>query len=335
VETGDRELDDPNTFPAQPWHLLDMSKYSVADGIVNYNSSYGCPFRCRFCGIQKVMSRKWNQGLKPERVLQELRFLRETYKITHVHFHEDNFFNGKERVRAILKGLAENKLGFTWEGNVRIDQFLRFDEELLKLITASGCTRLVSGAETASQPLLDILCKDVTVDQLDKAVEQAKAYNIPLVMNFIAGLPGDSVASYRETLDWIRRCRQRYPKLDLMYYYYYPIPGTPLFEEEKEKGLIDEPQTLTEWAEVAAASEVFGPAMFNLKPIIAKYNNRIYKVMTFYFKIGYMMDRRLARAKLPVKAALLVLRAGARLRYRLDFWRFPLEWQLARLVLAK
>ena len=49
---------------------------------------------------------------------------------------------------------------------------------------------------------------------------------------------------FRETLEKIKHFYKNYPKLNTRIYQYYAIAGRPLYDMEKEQGLINEPKTL-------------------------------------------------------------------------------------------
>lgn len=333
VRNPDRPLEDPNTFPPKPYGLLNLQRYSVTDGTVTFNSSYGCPFRCKFCGITRALNRKWNKGLTPERTLNDLEDLMHNHKIKikHLVFQEDNFFNNRDRAKKIIEGFLQRGWDFTWEANLRIDQMLRFDTETLRLIKRSRCIKLGAGAESAVQPMLDFLGKDLKVEQIEKGVELARDYEIPLSLNFIAGLPGETETGFVETLKNIKQLYKIYPKLNIRIYQYFPVPGTPLYEMEREQGLIDEPQSFAEWADIATNPLVITP----LSPRHKLYKNvsSIYKIMTFYFIYGYQEERFADGNRTMIRRALLnILHRVSVFRFEKNFWYFPLEWEFARFL---
>lgn len=331
IETPDRPLEDPNQFPYKPYHLLNLEKYMFSEGYITLNSSYGCPFRCKFCSITSVLKKQW-KGLKPERVLEEIDDIIKNYgiKIKHIAFQEDNFFHNKDRAKKILQLIVERGLNIEWGGNMRIDQFLRFDPELLKLIKISGCTVLAAGAESANQTMLDFICKDLKVEQIKKAAEVARDYDINLVLNFISGLPGETVKGFSETLGNIRECYKIYPKLqkNTRIFQYVPIPGTPLYQFECEQGLINEPGNFEEWADIA--SEVMRLNEFWSDYKLARYSKNIYRIMTFYFSVAYRMEGN--HHNIIKRLLKKILKKTSIVRVENNIWSFPIEWYLAKLL---
>ena len=334
IETPDRPLENPNTFPRKPYHLLDLQKYSVADGTVNFNSSYGCPFRCKFCGISAALKRRWNKGLTPERTLDEIEDLVTNYniKIKHIAFQEDNFFNNRERAEKILQLFIKRGLNVTWNASIRIDQLIRFDTGLLKLIKLSGCQMLGTGAESADQAMLDFISKDIKVEQIEKAVQITKDYNIPMNLNFIAGLPGDTESGFRKTLEKIKQFYAIYPEITTRIYQYFPVPGTPLFEMEKEMGLINEPKSFEEWADITAESLFLTPLAPKDLLYKSPHRNRKFRIMSFYFSFAYQRENRSGGDKRIWRVFKNIIQKISIFRFERNIWYFPVEWYLSVLL---
>lgn len=115
----------------------------------------------------------------------------------------------------------------------------------------------------------------------------AKDYDIHLQLNFIAGLPLETVEGFRETLTRIKDFYRTNPKLDIRMFHYFPAPGTPLFKMECEQGLIKEPGNFQNWADIASESMVLSPFSDNK---LTTYSCKIFKVMSFYFHTGYLKE---------------------------------------------
>jgi radical SAM superfamily enzyme YgiQ (UPF0313 family) len=257
----DRESEDLNSFPRMPFELIeDMDKVLISDEYanrtVNYVSSYGCPYRCGFCAIQTVHKRSWN-GLDAHRIVDEIEELIKRYKIDAVLFDDPNFFFDKERVRKFCTELIRRKLPIIWhDANGRIEEMLRFEDDMWELIEKSGCRSIEVGAESGWQKALDFMQKDLRVNKIVEFAEKCKKYNIKPICSFVMGLPWSS--DYKKTQEMIdkeikytlevmekivsinRRSRIT-PNV------FTPYPGSPLYFKSLDIGL-KAPSTLEGWS---------------------------------------------------------------------------------------
>jgi hypothetical protein len=67
-------------------------------------------------------------------------------------------------MRSLANRLIEEKLAITWWGNIRFEK--TFSPELCTLLAAAGCVAVSGGLEVASDRLLELMKKGVTVEQV-------------------------------------------------------------------------------------------------------------------------------------------------------------------------
>lgn len=89
-------------------------------------TSRSCPWRCGFCYNQFVNRRRF-RAQSAERVLSDVRDLRERYDITGIVFEDDNFFANRRRALQIAGGLD-----VPWNPHIRVDEVVREGEEFVK-----------------------------------------------------------------------------------------------------------------------------------------------------------------------------------------------------------
>ena len=109
-----RALKDLNEFPAHDYSLIPVEKYFALKGArqIDYISSQGCRFRCAFCADPAVFARGWT-GLAPERVADEVAFLRRKYAFDDLAFQDETFFTHAGRVAAIADEIRRRDLSFS------------------------------------------------------------------------------------------------------------------------------------------------------------------------------------------------------------------------------
>jgi len=231
-------LDD---LPLPRHDLLPLSKYRAPMIRGPYSfvvTSRGCPAGCRFC-IKHVSNGSAVRFRSPESVLEEIEQL-VALGVYEIHMYADLFTVNREHVVGICEGLLQRGLKIRWMCNSRVD-FV--DEELLRLMARAGCWMIAWGLESGDEGMLKRMNKGISPEQAEQALRWSKAAGIMNWGYFIIGLPGETEASIRKTIDYAKRL-----PLDLVLFHIAaPHPGTPFFFEVVEQGWF---RPGTRWEEV-------------------------------------------------------------------------------------
>ncbi|MCG2686227.1 B12-binding domain-containing radical SAM protein, partial [Candidatus Parcubacteria bacterium] len=195
-------------------------------------TSRGCPYRCTFC----ASSRFWNKVrfFSARYVVQEIKHLFENYQVNHISFWDDLFVADRERLKKIYTLLKkEGLLGqLSFSGSVRSNLV---DEELAQLLSKMNFQGVTMGLESASPPVLKYLKgSTINVDQHTRALRILNRHGIKPSASFIIGSPHETRAEILQTLKFIKKS----PLHSFDTYVLTPLPGTPVWEHAKEKGLV-------------------------------------------------------------------------------------------------
>lgn len=195
-----------------------IARYVYASG-VHIFTALGCPFSCSFCANQNtpVGYRSMSQ------VLDELEMLKNEYKIDAFYMLDDTFLLKKDRVREFLVGLKERKLDLVWAMETRVDGF---DEEIAQMLVESKCIQVDFGVESGSQDALVRMEKGTNTDQIYRAFDICKKYNLRSYANFQLNTPGETEGDVKATLDMIKKINPTRLGLSLTV----PFPGTTLYD---------------------------------------------------------------------------------------------------------
>lgn len=108
---------------------------------------------------------------------------------------------------ALMKALAleilKRKLTLTWWTNIRFEK--NFTQDLCYLLKASGCIAVSGGLEVASDRLLGLIDKGVTVEQVARVTRNFTDANIMVHSYLMYGYPTQTV---QETVDSLEMVRQ-------------------------------------------------------------------------------------------------------------------------------
>lgn len=242
-------LDD---LPLPARHLLPMGIYFEAAKKVKASrsistfgkkwatiiTSRGCPFGCTFCTIHLVMKRGWRPR-SPENVVSEIEQLVKDYGIEHLDMEDDNFTLNKERAKKILDLMAQKGIKLEWStpNGIRADTV---DEELIKKMKESGCTRTIVAPESGNQYVVDnIIKKRINLERIKEVVKWCKKYGLLVESFFVLGFPGETKAQMMDTIRFGKELRKLGAD-DCAFYIATPFYGTELYQIVREKGYLKE-----------------------------------------------------------------------------------------------
>lgn len=244
-----RPLRDINQLPPHDYSLIDVEQYFQLKGQrqLDYISSQGCRFRCNFCADPAVYKRGW-YGINPERLVSEISHLWHKHPFTDLSFQDETYFTHKQRVAEVAEGFLREGLKFSWFGTMRADQGKRLDDEVYALCKRSGLRRVMIGLEAGAQEMIDLIQKDIKVEDMWETAEKLVRHKIGAVINVIVGFPDEPAYSINETLRVAKELRAMSSDFELAIFYFKPYPGNPIAERLRAQNYRF-PASLEEWAD--------------------------------------------------------------------------------------
>ncbi|PBJ14523.1 radical SAM protein [Flavobacterium sp. ACN6] len=106
-------------------------------------------------------------------------------------------------MRALALEILKRKLAVTWWTNIRFEK--SFSKDLCLLLKASGCIAVSGGLEVASDRLLKLIDKGVTVEQVAKVTRNFTEAGIMVHAYLMYGYPTQTI---QETIDSLEMVRQ-------------------------------------------------------------------------------------------------------------------------------
>ena len=108
-------------------------------------------------------------------------------------------------MKAIALEVLKRKLVVTWWANIRFEKSFNYD--LCRLLAASGCIAISGGLEVASDRLLELIAKGVSVEQVSKVNENFNRAGIMVHAYLMYGFPTETA---QETIDSLEVVRQMF-----------------------------------------------------------------------------------------------------------------------------
>ena len=233
-------ISDLNKLPQLAYDLIDLPKYfqgkqinfqrlHLKEPIMQIMTSRGCVGRCPYC--YNSVAKPKLRFLSPQRVINELVFLHETYGVTDFFIHDDEFLADKKRFVEICQLAKEQHVTewFRFVCQTRAQSLHNLD--VVKALKELGCKGCLVGFESHNQRNLNYMkCCSTTLQDQIKAVENADVVGLPLFGSFILGSPEETIEEMEDTLDWMLQIKH-----DVGFGLLMPFPGTVVFNDYVEK----------------------------------------------------------------------------------------------------
>lgn len=225
---------------------------------MQYFTSHGCPFSCRFCSL----SSPWKPKPLPE-IDKELRIIHEEVGFDTISFSDPNMgfevyhdkngirrkINRVERIKEIGKILRD--LNVKWDGNMRASYLT---PEMVDALVESNCYSLEIGCESGNDYFLrNIVRKGYGVEAIKQAALNIRHHaGLSIMYSFMVHMPRESLKQLNDTFDLIDWIVDTDPNARISIYEYAPYPGTPMYDDAvagvDDYPKFNPPTTMKGWA---------------------------------------------------------------------------------------
>ena len=206
--------------------LPDFSGFVGQQEIRQYplQTSRGCPYRCSFCPVRRIVSQRWRPR-DPKVCVEELIQARSLLpRLEAVEVCDDCPTGDRHHFKRFLRMYIDARINLPMVvANMRADAV---DEELLDLLKDAGCGTVCLGIEHAHPEVFGMINKGETLEQILSAAKLIKGKGLALGACFIIGLPGDTFERIKVSIRLAKKLR-----LSMIYWNMaHPLPGTPMAE---------------------------------------------------------------------------------------------------------
>ena len=163
--------------------------------------AHGCYWKkCSFCDVSLDYISRYDRATTDLLVRRIRSLIAETGE---TGFHLVDEAAPPAAMRALAKRLLAERLSITWWGNIRFEK--TFTPELCELLASAGCVAVSGGLEVASDRLLTLMQKGVTVEQVARVTRAFTDAGIMVHAYLMYGFPTETV---QDTIDALERVRQ-------------------------------------------------------------------------------------------------------------------------------
>lgn len=196
-------------------------------------STKGCVARCTFC-------HRWDKGFRqvpPEKVIGQIRYLIDRYNVAFIQFGDENFGSDLKATDELIRLIKP--LDVLWK--VAGIRARNIELERLKRMRDAGCVALYYGFETGSPEILSVMEKKLNLSDNYNAARSTYEAGLFTVYQLVLGMPGETSQTVSDTIEMVKRITEFLPEPPFNYLslnYIQALPGTPVYEYARAKGLI-------------------------------------------------------------------------------------------------
>ena len=199
IITGQKKVEAKSLdeFCYPDYDLVDMDYYTQANpycirGVylraTYLLAGYGCPSSCTFC-VAKTLRPFFGSGQirNPQRILEDILYLKNRYAIDGFYFIDDLFTVNKQKVLDFCSLIAGEDL--IWGCSSKVTTL---NEGLIKAMSEAGCVQMDFGVERGSNEALSKLKKGQTVEKIREIFDLCKKYGIRTFANMLVNIPEET-----------------------------------------------------------------------------------------------------------------------------------------------
>jgi radical SAM superfamily enzyme YgiQ (UPF0313 family) len=163
--------------------------------------AHGCYWKkCSFCDVSLDYIGRYETATASELADRIQKIVNETGQ-TGFHFVDEAA--PPKALKALAQELIRRDLNISWWGNIRFEK--TFTPELAELLAQSGCIAMSGGLEVASDRLLHLMKKGVTVEQVARVTKGFSDAGILVHAYLMYGFPTQTVQDTVDALEYVRQ----------------------------------------------------------------------------------------------------------------------------------
>jgi len=163
--------------------------------------AHGCYWKkCSFCDVSLDYISRYDAASATTLVDRIERVIEETGQ-TGFHFVDEAA--PPKALKAMAEEILRRQLQLTWWGNIRFEK--TFTPDLCELLAQSGCIAMSGGLEVASDRLLALMQKGVTVAQVARVTQGFANAGVLVHAYLMYGFPTQTVQDTVDALEYVRQ----------------------------------------------------------------------------------------------------------------------------------
>ncbi len=163
--------------------------------------AHGCYWKkCSFCDVTLDYIGRYD-GVAATTLVDRIEGIVQETGQTGFHFVDEAA--PPKALKAMAETLLRRNVTISWWGNIRFEN--SFTPELCELLAESGCIAISGGLEVASNRLLDLMKKGVSVEQVARVTKAFSDAGILVHAYLMYGFPTQTVQDTVDALEYVRQ----------------------------------------------------------------------------------------------------------------------------------
>lgn len=214
-----------DTLPFPALHLFDLDRYIFHRML----TSRGCPFRCNYCLVNQIWSRKVRYR-SIENIIVEIKQIlrRHGYKV--FAFSDDLFNFSAPRSWDFCQALIDEKVNIIWTlAGIRLKDVTA---DLVTKMIEAGCSGINVGIQSINDGVLKNVERGESSEDIRRGLAILRQSVLPVWGQFMIGNIGDTLETVRESIEFAKAAGLR----RVSFYPAIPFYGTKLWDYVSERG---------------------------------------------------------------------------------------------------
>ena len=163
--------------------------------------AHGCYWKkCSFCDVSLDYISRYD-GASAATLVDRIESIVQETGQTGFHFVDEAA--PPKALKALAAELQRRQVSISWWGNIRFEK--TFSPELCQQLADSGCIAISGGLEVASDRLLDLMKKGVSVEQVARVTRAFSDAGILVHAYLMYGFPTQTVQDTVDALEYVRQ----------------------------------------------------------------------------------------------------------------------------------
>ncbi|MFT5049114.1 MAG: anaerobic magnesium-protoporphyrin IX monomethyl ester cyclase [Chlamydiales bacterium] len=203
-------------LPTPDFEGFPLDKYFSPELMLPLAATRGCYWgKCVFCTLYTVIGPGY-RGRSLDDTVDDMAKLQAKHGARHFYLAIEDL--PPNMARALPKKILERGLDVRWWCDARLEHEV-FTEEVCRDLYESGCRRIAFGYESASERVLEAMCKGIDPKQSMDIIQRVHEAGISVTLYAMVGFPTETREEARQTLQTILDNRQWIQEVSVRVFY--------------------------------------------------------------------------------------------------------------------